>query len=284
MYYQGKESEIEKARIKANGGTVYRQSNVRNYFICPKSFQIAQSLPEDVHSSLIESRLTAMGLLFEGYALGFKGSESDIKGVGADVKSRLVSASKYLLEYPLKDILPFHGTEKFKYIVNTGTKYFNQLLKRKDYYISGEADIFHSEFGFWDIKHTEELNYSGWNGIITRESKLQCIHYPYMRWKGTKELHDFYYVCVESKMETPIIRIMHYRPTEEDFEWFEEIMDRIHEDPFFMANTGDYGDNCLNQRYGKAKGRCKYLGHCDAGKSFLGGFHELSFKENGNAQ
>ena len=278
MYYQGINAEREKYKVKSNGGIVYRQSNVRNYFICPKSFQIAQSLPEDVHSSLIESRLTNMGLLFEGYVMGFKGEETEIKGIGTDVKLRIKSAAEYLLEYPLKDALPFTPNAKFKNIVNEGQKYYNQLLKRNGYYISGEADIFHNEFGFWDIKHTEEMNYSGWNGEITRENKLQCIHYTYMRWKGTKEFHDFYYVCVESKMDTPIIRIMHYRPTEEDFEWFEEVMDRIHTDPFFMENTGDYGDNCLQQKYGKARGRCKYLPHCNAGKSFLGGFHELSFK------
>ena len=276
MYFIGDESIVKKNEINSRNGIVYRQSNLKSYFTCPKMFNLIQGLSPKESDSLYSSRNTAMGLLFEGYALGFKIDESSIKGVGKDTKSLLMDAASHLNKKQLKDIIGF-GDMQLGDFFREGFSYFNQLWDFGDYALSGEADFFHPDFGFFDIKHTQDLYQSGWLSFASRHERLQCITYPYIRYKGTGERHTFYYIIVETKNSPPLIKVLHYTPSDDDFEWFESMLNHIHNDPTFSPKPGEYNDNCLNQMYGKAKARCKLISRCPHGQSILGGIKSIEF-------
>ena len=278
-YIQGEEVQSIKGSLKQDGFPVYRQSSLKNYYTCPHMFHLAQTLPEEVVSGLIESRNTKMGLLFEGYVFGFKTPESEIKGIGKDVKERLKSAAEYVRNYPLKSIIQFGNGTKLGDFFADGMSYYDQMVVGKRMALTGEADFFHKDFGFFDLKHTEDISNAGWTNQMQRHEKLQSIVYPYLRFKGTGERHPFYYIVVETKYETPIVRAMYYKPTDDDFNWLEEQLNLIHDDPFYHPNEGEYSENCLSQRYGKSRARCKFMQHCEHGRSILGGFHEVKFVE-----
>lgn len=279
MYYEGDAVDPEKKKLKEEGFPVYRQSNLKNYYTCPYMFKLCQTLDEDRVSELIESRNTKMGLLFEGYLLGFKEPESLIKGIGKDVKQRIKDAAEYVRNLPLKDIIQFGEDTTLGDLIKDSKTYYDQMVVGETLALTGEADMFHPDFGFFDIKHTEELSQSGWTGVMLKHERMQCIHYPYLKYLGTGEMHTFYYIAVETKYATPIVRIMPYKPTEEDFKWLENEIKMIHADPFYYANEGEYGENCLSQRYGRARGRCKFLEECEHGRKVLGGYHPIQFQD-----
>jgi len=280
-YFTGDDVDKKKKELKKKEFTVYRQSNLKNYWTCPRMFQLSQDLPEEVVSNLMQSRNTAMGLLFEGYVLGFKTPEKDIKGVGKDVKERLKKAAEHLLNLSCKEILQF-GDMKVKDLFGdkASKAYFNQMLVGSRLALTGEADLFHPDFGFFDIKHTEDIEFAGWAMNATRWERLQCIVYPYLRYRGTGELHPFYYITVETKYSNPIIKVLRYKPTEADFIWLEQTINLVFDDPIYAENPGEYNENCVKQRFGKARGRCKFLEHCQSGRNNMGGFEEIMFMED----
>jgi len=280
-YTQGYQVGIRKKELKEKGFPVYRQSNIKNYYKCPMMFHLSQTLDPKVVSQLIESKATNMGLLFEGYVLGFKDDieEEGIKGIGTKVKDRLKSSAEYLRHYSMKDILQFGAEIELKDFIKDCELYYDQLVVGKTLALSGEADFFHPEFGFFDIKHSENLDGAGWTHTTSRYDRLQCIVYPYMKYIGEGKIHPFYYIIVESNDEDPVVRVMKYKPTLDDFKWFENEIKTIHADPFYAPYTGDYNENCLKQRYGLGRGRCKFIKKCSEGQKVLGGFHEIQFME-----
>lgn len=278
-YFKGDAVHIKKTALKEDGFPVYRQSSLKNYYTCPHMFALSMSLPEEEVSKLIESRLTKMGLLFEGYALGFKTPEENIKGIGPDVKKRLKNAAEFLRNYPLKEVIQFGNGTTLGEFFKGGTAYYDQMVVGENLALSGEADFFHPEFGFFDLKHTEDIDNAGWRQGASRFERLQAIAYPFLSYINDGIIHPFYYVIVESKYDTPVIRTNKYKPTHEDFEWLIEQLNIIYNDPFYHPVPGEYDANCLRQRYGLSRARCKFMGHCEHGRSLLGGFHEMEFSK-----
>tara|TARA_R110000744_G_scaffold228_3_gene887 strand:+ start:5560 stop:6402 length:843 start_codon:yes stop_codon:yes gene_type:complete len=279
IYLEGEHVNPKKKSLKDEGFAVYRQSNLKNYYTCPHMFNLAQTLPEESVSQLIESKNTKMGLLFEGYVFGFKTPEEDIKGIGTAVKDRLKNAAEYVNNYPLNKIIQFGADTPLGEFWKGGKSYYDQMVIGETLAISGEADFFHEEFGFIDLKHTEEISKAGWTGEMKKYERMQCIVYPFMKYIGTGKIHPFYYVIVETKHSVPVIRVMKYTPTKQDFEWIKKEINLIHSDPFFHPFQDEYGNNCLKQSYGATRARCKFLQHCVHGRELLGGFHEIKFSD-----
>jgi len=252
---------------RSKGIPVVRQSSLKLYRTCPKMFKL--SLDNEIETS----RTMAKGLLFEGYLLGFKGDEHAIKGVGVKTKDKLKRlAGEVMFHKP-------YDNKTIGDIILESDAYVRQIYKTDDWALTGEADFIHPEIGIFDIKYTDNLQWSGWmKENVERWDRLQAIAYPYLWKKGTGKVPTFYYIIVEGKYEEPIIKTIDYTPNEKDFEWLENTIDIIVGDGEYRVNPGSYNDNCLQQAYGSARGRCKYLDVCEQKQKIFSGAHSLRFE------
>ena len=207
---------------------IIRQSNLKNLFDCPIKYRLSLT------NKIEQSKPMTMGLIFENFVLGSKEDGSIDSELGRTTKQMRESIELY--------------ASKVKPIFKNGEAYKKISYKGEGYELTGEIDYF-GEFeyqgeaysGILDLKLTgsihklwglgdenEEYQLKPWDGKTKKHEFLQSFMYPYIMMRNTGEIHNFYYLVVESgtienmKNNDPLIKLYDCTPTPSDFLWLEE--------------------------------------------------------------
>lgn len=228
----------------------YRSTYLANYFKCPKAYEISLTNPIEMSEPMRE------GLLFEGYVFHFKeGNEDELKGKKQKKTIDSIKAKADAVR-PL-----FLEGEPFKKLT----------YDCEDYSISGEADYL-GEILYKDkpLKCIADLKFTGnlkiWEDKLSelkREDFLQAFIYPYIHYQSSREILPFVYIVVENTMDNPLVRMIKFNPTLQDFGYIIDVIERVNNDEIYAPYVG-YG-TCVNGKWG----RCSFLEHCEHGRKFL---------------
>lgn len=223
---------------------IYHQSNLANWFKCPTRFDLSLKHKTPPIPAMQE------GNLLEGYVFGFKPThpeENFTKGKSAKTLAGIrqiadivrpiygegepfVKIGYYGANWGLEGELDFIGEIEFK-----GVKYKGII----DLKFTGDiAKIWGLQTKSKDFGFKRE-----WNGKNYKDEFLQSTAYPYMIAKATGEMIPSYYLVVENpggltsdEPIIPIIKLYKGQYTAESLIWFEEMVNKIHEDPFMAPN------------------------------------------------
>jgi hypothetical protein len=227
---------------------VYRSSNLIHYFTCPQKYKLSLEYPIEQNDAMRE------GLLFEGYVFG-KFKEDNEKDLIGKKHTKTIDEIKKKAEY----VKPyFDKGEAFK------------LMKHEtdEYILQGECDFVGTvNYQGEKIKAIADLKFTGdihknWE-YLTKEKCIQSALYPYLYFKITGERLPFIYIVVENKYNTPIVKLIKVETDDKDFEWIQNVIDKVHNDLFYYANVNI--GTCINGYYG----RCDFVESCKAGREFI---------------
>jgi len=222
---------------------IYHQSQLSNWYSCPKKFQL--SLTE----SFDQTKPMKMGNIFESVVFDRQKKELNWEQIRKGITIDLETAIWYC-------------ADRIRPIFIKGKKFEKIRYEGPHWSLEGEADyigtaIYQGEKikGIIDLKFTgniakiwglgedhESFGLSKWDGKWSRQDYFQSFAYPYMLAKNTGEIPNFYYLLVEWSTEAdmfnyyPLTKLIDATPTAEDIEWFEEQVNIIHEDPFYEPN------------------------------------------------
>ena len=250
----------------------YHQSRIKNYFRCPKMFDLSIKIEPEIGTST--QNVMREGQLFEGYVLGFKDDKNEAELIGRKKPETIAS-----LRLQAEQIAP---------IFKTGLAYQKLRYETPEYILAGEAD--HIGTLDWDyifkytgenipvlgksindLKKTGSIKYV-WNDYSKKSDYIQAIMYVYIHFKNTGELLPFVYVIVEDTYDKPIVKFRKIFIQETDFEWLENIINVIHNDLFYCATPGF--ESCEG---GKMGSRCWWLQWCGAGRNYIGETEIVAF-------
>jgi len=239
----------------------YRQSQIVNYFTCPKKFGLSMV------ESLTRSRAMEDGLLFESLVFGVSKDDSEL----ATHRKRQATTFDVIKE--AADI-----TKKY---FGKGEPFYKMELPGSRYNLQGEADFIGKVlFGQEYIRCIADLKYAGdldkiWRYKDKKHDFLQAVMYPYLFLKLTGELLPFVYYVVEAKHElgtAPLIRQIMVEPTEQDFVWLESVIETVHDDIFRSPNA----EACIVRGI-----RCPFLEKCGTGRDLLAPIQKIKFSDLG---
>lgn len=229
------------------------QSNLVNFFDCPYKF--LQSLEH----KLEQTDAMRYGLLFEGYALGFKEDKDKyaLEGRLGDKKLKVIKSHAELM----KSVAPE--------IFTKGCEYYKKLSweESKDITMVGETDIIDLENAtIYDLKYTSDIDRI-WGKKKNRNEFLQASYYPYMVNKIFGVKCKFIYILVENKFDNPIVQKITRIPQEEDYEYVEQTLSAVKE---FMSRKEALiyeieKDKCLGKWPNEWK--CNFLEHCSKARN-----------------
>lgn len=269
----------------------YHCSGIRKYYECPHKFNLSRK-----HEIEKDSKALTMGLLFEGYLLGFKSdnpedeySEFQIRGMelkedgtpkgNKGMKDATVLPIKTRAEYFKKWFADGASFVKLEYdgdyndaeALRGEADFIGNVWIRDEIY-PGPAD---PEQGVefedgWryskrpvicDVKDTSDI-YWRWR-INSEQQVLQAIIYPYLWYKMTGEILDFCYFIIWNKSDT-IFKQLYFKTTEETFKRAEEILNKIDNDIIKSPNIS--WETCGK---GEFNAPCDYIEYCEAGREFI---------------
>lgn len=265
---------------------VYRQSNIKNLFECPKRFQLSQRF-DAVFSDNTRKTLNG-GLIFEAFLFdGMNGAKLDTKS--EDFKDVCKGRSAKTIG-EIKAL-----AEKCRPIFVSGKAYNRFLIEGMEYDYRGEMDyigvaniprltgagrvVSEPLYAIWDVKFTGDIPRI-WGSKLMKWEFMQSISYTWAHWKKTGRILPFVYVLVENKPMTggadPVVKFLQINATEKDFEWWEATLERAHHvNGLFSAEEIISGKTCGSA--GMFNGRCWYLSYCEAGKDWLTGTRVAEF-------
>lgn len=241
----------------------YRQSNIVNYFTCPRKFYLSTKYDMKVSTAMGDGRL------FEAMVFGPKPGETMEELVGRRREKTLQSYEAQV--------------GKIRELFVSGESYVQYEYESENWILTGEADFVGDVMIVGKkVRAIADLKFTGsimriWDEKNSRADFLQSAVYPYLHWKKYNEILPFVYFVVEKITDIPpdtdpIIRKYLIHPDEDTFEWVEREIDRINDDMEFSPETS----RCFEGAFGS---RCPYLLFCDAGRKLIETTVQIDFSE-----
>ena len=251
----------------------YHQSKLKNYFACPKMFNLSLQHEPEFGTSTEDAMRN--GNLFEGYVFGFK-PDKDEKTLVGKKKEDTIAGIKADAMFA-------------KRLFKSGEPYVKLHHALKDYDLNGEADhigeLNWEELGKMfpgaiaegksinDLKYTKSLDFGKVGIMESGKDYFQALQYVSIHYLNTGELLPFIYIVVESNYSTPLVRLEKVFIDKTDVTTkFLPFVDRVHNDLFKQAEPSF--DTCLG---GKGGSRCWFLQWCNEGRLFAGGYRTVSY-------
>ena len=243
----------------------YRQSDLVNYFSCPKKFLFSQKVPFEKTNAMRE------GHLFEGLVFGFKENHFAEFDLPIDQDPLDNPAKKFKVTEETMTSYKV-GAEVVKKIFTDGQAYVELSVSNEKWTLRGEADwlgngiyLGQDTRALWDLKFTGDIERNWGNKESRIEEFFQSVVYPYLHWKNTGEILPFIYVLVENQKKipegvSPFIKTMGYQPTIEDFAKLEKFIDMVDADFEFEPNQ----NACIGGQWNHIE--CRYIMHCQYGR------------------
>ena len=241
---------------------VYRQSEIVNFFECPKRFHLSRQFQQKATPAMDE------GLLIEGLIFGFKDEAEKERIVGRKRDSTLASYDQIV-----KAIKP--------YFVE-GQSFVKMRYEGPEWVLEGEADFIGTIQtikgpirAIGDLKFTKNIARI-WDGKSSKREYLQSVFYPFIWWKTTGELLPFVYNVVENEKDLPadvppLVRQIFFMPTVREFEWVETLINTVNDALFYEPNV----NACYGGQFGNV--RCPYLYFCTEGRKLIESSYEIDF-------
>lgn len=242
---------MKKKEIATPTKPNYRSTYLVNYFTCPKKYILSTEHKIETNDVMRD------GLLFEGYVFDrFKENNED-ELIGRK-KPATIEAIKTKADYVRKLFVKGEPFVKLNYSC-------------EDYTITGEADyIGNVVVNGEQVRCIADLKFTGnlkiWDDKLSemkRENFIQAYLYPYLWYQMKEEILPFVYIIVENTFETPLIKIIRFNPSFQDFGYIVDVVEKVNADNVYVANQG-YG-TCVNGKWG----RCDMLQYCQEGREFI---------------
>jgi len=245
----------------------YRQSELVNYFDCPRKFKL--SLTADRK----KSKLMAEGHLFEGLVFGFKYNHFHEFDIPLDSDIDTLPAKKFGIQEP--SLLAYKIAAKHaKTFFLEGDSYVKLRYEGPNWCLQGEADFIGDVMYrgnqvrcIADLKFTGDIVKNWHDKEANFKSFIQSIVYPFIHYKNTGEILPFVYVIVDNDKsllpnETPYVKQMRHVPTLKEFELLEAFIDTVDSDFEFKHNP----NSCVTGPYWNYE--CPYMRSCEIGRQF----------------
>lgn len=245
-----------------NNKPVYRQSEIVNFFDCPKKFSLSRQFDQKSSAAMDE------GLLIEGLVFGFKDESEKNRIIGRKRESTLESYSQIV------NAIKPHFVE--------GQAYVKIRYEGPHWILEGEIDYLGLLKtlkgvlrGIGDLKFTKRIDRI-WDSKSRKQDFIQAAFYPFIIWKTTGEILPFVYFLFENEKDmpldaAPISRQIFFMPDAQVFEWVESLINTVHNTIFFDANPNACsGGQFLNVR-------CPYLHFCSEGRRTIESGYEINF-------
>lgn len=241
----------------------YRQSNLKNYFTCPRKFLLSMQ-----HDFGEPSMAMRQGLIFENLVLGNKANHDE-----AEFKKNVIGR---ITPATLETIRNHADTTKAE--LGEGIPFVDLAYQMNHaVLLTGEADFIGMVLvedkvirAIVDLKYTGDL-IGNWSGT-ERSDYLQAFQYMYIWERMTGERLPFVYKLVDNSADEAMIKTLVINPTDEDFQWFEGFIKGVSEDIYF--EPCEEPETCLGW---KGRQKCQYLRHCPYGTNLVFGTKYLSF-------
>lgn len=246
------------------------QSNLKNYFSCPKKFFLSLNFQPELKPST--QNVMREGRIFESLVFGEKlGTKME------DLIGKKKTETIEKINEIAKKVIP---------IFKSGEKYVDLKFEEENYVLAGEADYigeveYTNEFGkrykfnkcIADLKKTGDIPRL-WDHKYSKDEYLQAIMYVYIYFKMFGEILPFVYIVVEDTYKDPIILCRPIIIKETDFkDWYLPFINKVIDDMFYEAEATE--TNCVKGDHGA---RCWYLPLCKQGRSFIGKLDVVEFK------
>lgn len=230
----------------------YRQSNIYNFFSCPKKYEL--STQYQMQSTLAMED----GRLFEAMVLGPK-CEDEMKSLSNSRRAKTMDSFSRATEH-IKKIFNFEKGESYKKLE----------YETADWVLNGEADwigevtiLGKTYRTIADLKFTGSIS-KIWMEKSEKKDFLQAPFYQMMHYLETKEMLPFTYITVENikalpEGALPLVKPFVVMPTKKSFEWVINLVESVHSQKKFEPNL-----NACEE--GPFRTKCKYLYFCEQGR------------------
>lgn len=249
----------------------YSYSKFRNYFDCPKRFDLAlynkPYFSDNSKATMDQGKILEAILWYDKDSVlpkyRGKSAYNKMAFLAGFLKEQKVfrSAAKKSAFLKIEHEFPY-------YTVRGEIDYLGKVTVQDQF--SGQK--INGRF-ITDLKKTNDAA-AMWGSIRKKSDVFQVVLYSYIHFLKTGEMLDGLYVIIEDKMEGyPMVVCKRVLIDEDSYRWIRNFMDNVH---FDFGRTANHSKKtCLG--VGAFSRRCAYLQHCDEGKNLLGGLETFEF-------